>query len=143
MTKNPKLVLVYWDLIPQKVITVLFQHVQYFCCSKMVELKDKFLKLPFIAFPCKMSIDSVICLMHREAVQCGRFYPRCVFTHPTPSISRTQHCWIVICCLPLHTLLYVVAYCWELLFETSQTFSHVQTDTTPNNVASVYTWLLV
>lgn len=54
----------------------------------MVEMKGKFLKLPFIAFPCNMSIDSAIDLIHRAAAQCGRFYSRCVFTHPRRSISQ-------------------------------------------------------
>ena len=43
----------------------------------------------------------------------------------------------VTCCVRLHTLLRVVGSCGAK-FETSQTFSYVQTDaTTPNNVASV------
>ena len=33
----------------------------------MVEMKGKFLKLSFIAFPCKMSIDFAIELIHRAA----------------------------------------------------------------------------
>lgn len=54
----------------------------------MVEMKGKFLKLSFIAFPCKMSIDFAIELIHRAAAQYGRFYPRGVFTHPRRSISQ-------------------------------------------------------
>ena len=44
----------------------------------------------------------------------------------------------VICCVHLHTLLHVVACCWEFScskFETGQTFSYVQAEaTTPNIV---------
>ena len=44
----------------------------------------------------------------------------------------------VICCVHLHTVLHVVACYWEFScakFETSQTFSYVQTEaTTPNIV---------
>ena len=47
-----------------------------------------------------------------------------------------QHCWIlyVHCCVRLHTMLHVVGSCCAK-FETSQTFSYMQTDALTQNDA--------